>query len=159
MSEFDKLANKLDEVFNKMDKRIDRLETILLENRDLYTNFIKKNQEITEKVVAILEENRRIYLEAFTEVENKEDENLKALKPILEDMSRQNEIITQKMASPFLTDRIHYRKWRSLAYHKGEPNLSKKGVSSILESPIFEKYMDNEKDNEINENKITKRRV
>ena len=89
------------------------IEKILIENRTLYLNYIKQNHDITCKVVEILEENRRLYLNALNEVEHKEDENMKTLKPMLEDVSRQNEILQKNISSPFLMDRVYNRFWRT----------------------------------------------
>ena len=148
-------VEELEEKILSLSSKIDNIEVILMQNRTLYTNFIKENHEITKTVVDILRENRRIYLDAFDEVEHKEDENIKALKPILEDVSRQNEMLKKNMSSPFLNDRLHYRYWRSKACPGGIPNIAQ-GISGILsDSPLFQNF-----DSDINQSdKNVKRRV
>jgi len=112
-----KLANDkiilLEQSFKESHEKLTNIEKILMENRTLYLNYIKQNHDITCKVVEILEENRKLYLSALNEVEHKEDENIKTLKPILEDVSRQNEMLSKNLSSPFLMDRLYNRFWRS----------------------------------------------
>jgi len=108
----EKLAT-YDKAFKDSREKLANIEKILMENRSLYLNYIKQNHDITCKVVEILEENRKLYLSALNEVEHKEDENIKSLKPILEDVSRQNELLSKNLSSPFLMDRVYNRFWRS----------------------------------------------
>ncbi len=103
-------------------EKLANIEKILVENRSLYLNYIKQNHDITCKVVEILEENRKLYLNAINDVEHKEDENIKTLKPILEDVSRQNELLQKNLSSPFLMDRVYNRFWRVGGYKNPYPH-------------------------------------
>jgi hypothetical protein len=159
-SHISKLESHISELESKLDRQNEYIISILLENRKLYTDSIKQNNELSKHVVTILEENRRIYLNAFNEVEIKEEENLKMLKPILEDVTRQNELLTKNITSPFLRDRLNYRYWRSNAFPGGDPDVSK-GIAGIInDSPILKKFANiQSKSSDNDSDKVVKRRV
>lgn len=110
--------SSFEKAFKESHEKLINIEKILMDNRTLYLNYIKQNHDITCKVVEILEENRKLYLNAINEVEHKEDENIRSLKPILEDVSRQNEILSKNLSAPFLMDRVYNRFWRSNFYNR-----------------------------------------
>jgi hypothetical protein len=139
----DKTLLNLEKKIDSIQDKLDRINAFLNENRSLYVDIIKQNQDMTQKIqhmtqkiIETLEENRSIYLKAINSVENKEDENLKAIKPLLENVKEQSDFLTKKMSSPFLKDRIHYRYWRS---HYLPDSDSPRGCPEILdESPIVQ---------------------
>lgn len=107
-----KLDN-LEKKVNILEEKVDRINEILMENRQLYTDYITQNHMITKKVVQLLEENRNLYLNALTELELKEDQAFNEIKPMLEKVSQQNIDIRAKMNEPFLTERFNNRNWRT----------------------------------------------
>jgi hypothetical protein len=109
-----------------IDKRLSSLETLIEnlikkqeETNKLLLEELKQIKENTSKVdesLSILQENRRLYLDALEKIQKMEKEELK---PLLEHLNTNNDLLTNNLINPSLYPRMHNLFWRSNVKHLG----------------------------------------
>ena len=114
----DERMNRLEEKIDLTNQKLDQILEKLTDNRDFYTNYIKQNHDITEQVIAILQENRKLYLKAFQEVEGKETEALDTTKDLLFSLEKQNRVLKENLESPYLIPRMYNHFWRTTSFKR-----------------------------------------
>ena len=90
------LSKRLNNIEDKLDKVLGQLnvvteynrniESILQENKKIYISLMKQNQELSQKNMDILNNNRTQYIEALEKL----DENENEVKTILEKLEEDN---------------------------------------------------------------------
>ena len=92
------------------------------ENRKIYTQLLNNCYAIQKETKHFLCENRKCYISAIERVYNKEEDNIKELKPILEEMKCDQEKLTNQLDSPINDLRIDNHLWRKYS-HKNQPTI------------------------------------
>lgn len=113
------LSNRLNNIEDKLDKVLGQLnvvteynrniESILQENKKIYISLMKQNQELSQKNMDILNNNRKQYIEALEKL----DENENEVKTILEKLEEDNRNLSNNINNTSNECRVYNRYWRS----------------------------------------------
>lgn len=131
------LSNRLNNLEDKLDKVLNQLnvitnynhniENILQENKKIYISLMKQNQELSQKNMDILTNNRQAYVEALEKL----DENETEVKAILEKLEKDNKDLSENIGNTTSECRIYNRYWRSSGINTIMKPLSSDLISKL----------------------------
>ena len=98
----------------QINKKLDHISKFLEDNRTLYLNMLTSINENSKKNLNILEKNKKMYSECLKELKNHEKKNMKEIIPILNNMNLNNKLLKSNIINQsFDQSRIYNRLWRS----------------------------------------------
>jgi len=102
--------------FEKMDKKLKNIETYLNNNREIYMGMMEKIQQLSIDNKEILKENREMYTNALSKIEETERNNMNELKPLIENIEKNNIRLEENMLkTPYYHSRMYNHFWRKNA--------------------------------------------
>lgn len=147
------ISNKLD----KLSERLTNIENHLKNNREIYIQLLENINLVSNENKKILTENRQMYTTALKKIEETEIQNMNEIRPIINNISKNNNILENNLVSPLNPSRIHNRFWRQQALPKHNiQNSLNSNISGVLGIPSFNKEPQensNDNDNELSYNK------
>tara|TARA_B100001094_G_C18149351_1_gene782713 strand:- start:1346 stop:1855 length:510 start_codon:yes stop_codon:yes gene_type:complete len=140
-----------DDISKKIDilsERLYKIENYLQNNRELYIDLLENINNLSIENKKILTENREMYTKALKKIEETEIKNMNEIRPIINNIGKNNQILENNILSPFNSSRVHNRFWRRtlIPSHNIQENL-KNTIPEILETPL---YNQNKHENENN---------
>ena len=141
------ISNKLD----KLSERLTNIENHLKDNREIYIQLLENINIVSNENKKILTENREMYTKALKKIEETEIQNMNEIRPIINNISKNNTILENNLLSPLNPSRIHNRFWRqrALPRHNIQNSLNS-NVSGVLGIPSFNiEPLENLNDNEL----------
>lgn len=153
------ISHKID----KLSERLTNIEKHLKNNREIYIQLLENINLVSNENKKILTENREMYTRALKKIEETEIQNMNEIRPIINNISKNNTILENNLLSPLNPSRIHNRFWRqrALPSHNIQNSL-KSNISGVLGIPSFnieptenlnDIDNDNDIDNELSHNK------
>lgn len=122
----DKRLTNLEELLDKINKKQEDLSLEIKQTieKNNETNImilkaleqINENNKKADENLVILQENRKLYLDALEKIQKMEKEELK---PLLEHLNKNNDLLTTNLINPSLYPRMHNLFWRSNVKHLG----------------------------------------
>ena len=128
------VSNKLD----KLSERLTNIENHLKNNREIYIQLLENINVVSNENKKILTENREMYTTALKKIEETEIQNMNEIRPIINNISKNNNILENNLLSPLNPSRIHNRFWRQRALPKHNiQNSLNSNISGVLGIPSF----------------------
>ena len=130
-----------DDISKKIDilsERLYKIENYLQNNRELYIDLLENINNLSIENKKILTENREMYTKALKKIEETEIKNMNEIRPIINNIGKNNQILENNILSPFNSSRVHNRFWRRtlVPSHNLQENL-KNTIPEILETPLY----------------------
>ena len=94
---------------NKILETSTNIESILQENKKIYISLMKQNQELSQKNLEVLKDNRKVYCDALDKLDTSEGE----VKDLLERLENNNKKLAGNIVHPISESRVYNRYWRS----------------------------------------------
>jgi hypothetical protein len=85
------------------------IESILQENKKIYISLMKQNQQLSQKNLEVLKDNRKVYCDALDKLDMGEVE----VKDLLERLENNNKKLAGNIVHPISESRVYNRYWRS----------------------------------------------
>jgi len=116
------LENMVENLIRKQEELSSEIKQTIEKNNETNSMILKALEQINENNkkaddnLTILQENRKLYLDALEKIQKMEKEELK---PLLEHLNTNNDLLTSNLINPSLYPRMHNLFWRSNVKHLG----------------------------------------
>lgn len=111
---FDKLEDKIEKLINhsiEIDTKYNTIIKMLSENKKIYLSLLRDNKELSVKNNEMLNNNRKVYSEALSEIKNTDE---KEIKPILQKLIKTNNDLNHNLIKKeYDQSRAVNRYWRT----------------------------------------------
>lgn len=120
--------------FEKIDTTLKNIEMYLNNNREMYMGMMETIQQLSIENKEILKENREMYTNALNRIEETERNNMNELKPLIENIEKNNIRLEENMLkTPYYHSRMYNHFWR-----KNAVTSKNTGISGLVGLPFLD---------------------